>query len=1789
MSAIETVFQVPSDLPLTALLTVPRRDRTGAGTSAPLLPGESIKRREIRYSPNGSHALVLQDDGNLVLYRVADDKAVWATATENKGCDQVTLGQDGDLVVSKGGAPVWRSKTGNTVAALLVGDNGELALVGSNGLEFRSGDGSTWTGPTRLRKGGTLAPDTRLEPGDALLAADGVHALWYRKDGDLALVNLASGAVLAHTGTSGAGAVKFQSDGNLVVYTPAGAPTWSSGTYGRGATVLAIVDGGLQIRKDTTTLWTGGPRSAMSAGLKFAKGAATRVTLPEMVVSYARGLTIEARVLDGQGAILELGNGPEQDSIALVADGTDLTLSWSSGPGSRETCKARNMLSAGRWSHVAVVLGGAEVRFYRDGKLVETSSIKSSPGEAARSRNAIGGAESSAFKAFTGALADVRLWNRSLPAERLLAGSITALLGHEPGLSGAWSLDGAAGARDGSPFGRDGALVGTLAAGAKQYALVPARDELALEVTGGSVAVAGVVLDGNGFTWQGHVCPRDFAAEGAILHLYNGNVVRLQLFCEKTSGALRYCVERDGRSETGKITGVLAAGKWTALCVRQDVDGQLRVFADGVQVGAGKGFVLPGVTYNAVFGQGFAGQLAEVRLWSRMLTTAEIVDTGARRIHGWAPGLIGCWRMDDAVVDSELLNADPAGPRATLSRTSATPKPALRRGLTFGPPPRVAPPRVARTDTAMTVPGVTLADVGLSLQLWLNRDPTGEGRVFNLRDKQDKRAWLDLSVSKVGDLVIEGGSGSQRFKRQLDGLIPAKRWTQISLTIDADGLCCVYRDGRLIAREDGVRVTPGLYDKGELGGGYGGLLSEVRVWSRPLTESEVGDNWKRRLSAGSGLVACWPLAGDLAGAPGSLVGSPSWCEAPSLPLQSGPPPHVASLVTRASLLAEKVNNPTGAPLLCLDMTARDDAGAPLADVEVTIVVCYPGQPASKPEEEVKKIDLYRDTLENRLELSKSDRPSVTVRTSLRGSVRVVFPVFSLLMPILLVRHAKMGEGEWTLVTPDQLLHQTLATLTPAELQNGRRATATTKAGRKGLVQSGATELAGMLAGMLGAAANFSFEAESTAALAFDDGDEPPPPAALVPASIGRRGATFQVDPDVPLTRRLGVPTAGLAVPEEAAVAEIAVDGDVVMPESFGLVSWVKTGFTVVANFAEQAIQHPLDTVEAVGKAAGQLVLKSIQIVADTVINGVKIAATWTVSRVEEMVGAVVSLFKAIGKAIGDVIDYIAELFDWGDILETAEVLLDTLRGAVESSRAASVKVFNFIEGALRTFESDALKLLGGSGVVPAIAAESSAGDRKDDEAPEPGGLFDFLLSLLPDSIEESIRALLAVFDPVGDLVKSVWSRLPALAAGVREEFNDPALQASLANPARFFDSDPADWLALARLLVKVVANTAALSVDLAGDLLDAVFASFLRLIDLRINIPVLTKFLEDNVLAGKTLTVGRLLCLVLAIPTTVAYKAVTGKKTGPFATRALNFAESTWVTDNVKERVKRVFGMAVTLYGGILDGFATVNDEFKGKFAWILGKWCLNVTKAVLDGQDLLEGFETSDYSGEWKRTSDTFNIIGWVIGGLGLCVDLASLYYLKKGESTDGIDHMSGVLGAISGGAGVVSSLCGMIDTTADPTTTKGQVGVAFTDLAAGGFDLVGGIVGALPDVDDAEVKAGRATALYVVTGGSAVCQLAGLIVHWSAPQEQLPAVTLYSEPNYRGASCELGIGGYDHDELDEVGDDRVASIKVVAGFRATLFERAGFAGKTKILAADSADLGDFKKVASSVKVHRI
>lgn len=51
-------------------------------------------------------ALIMQDDGNLVLYDV-DDKPMWSTGTDGASGAEFTLSDDGSMTVSKDGRVLW--------------------------------------------------------------------------------------------------------------------------------------------------------------------------------------------------------------------------------------------------------------------------------------------------------------------------------------------------------------------------------------------------------------------------------------------------------------------------------------------------------------------------------------------------------------------------------------------------------------------------------------------------------------------------------------------------------------------------------------------------------------------------------------------------------------------------------------------------------------------------------------------------------------------------------------------------------------------------------------------------------------------------------------------------------------------------------------------------------------------------------------------------------------------------------------------------------------------------------------------------------------------------------------------------------------------------------------------------------------------------------------------------------------------------------------------------------------------------------------------------------------------------------------------------------------------------------------------------------------------------------------------------------------------------------------------------------------------------------------------------
>jgi hypothetical protein len=79
-------------------------------------------------SPDSWFTLVMQADGNLVLYRNSDRKPLWATGTT--GGSRAVMQGDGNLVVyTSFGVAVWASNTaGNDGAIVQLQNDGNLVI-----------------------------------------------------------------------------------------------------------------------------------------------------------------------------------------------------------------------------------------------------------------------------------------------------------------------------------------------------------------------------------------------------------------------------------------------------------------------------------------------------------------------------------------------------------------------------------------------------------------------------------------------------------------------------------------------------------------------------------------------------------------------------------------------------------------------------------------------------------------------------------------------------------------------------------------------------------------------------------------------------------------------------------------------------------------------------------------------------------------------------------------------------------------------------------------------------------------------------------------------------------------------------------------------------------------------------------------------------------------------------------------------------------------------------------------------------------------------------------------------------------------------------------------------------------------------------------------------------------------------------------------------------------------------------------------------------------------------------
>lgn len=209
-----------------------------AFAASELQQGQQILQNDQLVSDDGYYRLILQNDGNLAMYRHGSTVRWHANV---RGAVRALLQSDGNFVLYDASSyPVWNSNTAGTPGArLVVQPDGNLVIYRSDGVPVWhiASDPAFYEAPP-----GTLRSGEMLHIGSFIHSPNRRNTLAMQGDGNLVYYNSA-GAPVWNSGTAGRGVrATMESDGNFTVIDAAGTRLWQSNTSGRPGSILSAQD-----------------------------------------------------------------------------------------------------------------------------------------------------------------------------------------------------------------------------------------------------------------------------------------------------------------------------------------------------------------------------------------------------------------------------------------------------------------------------------------------------------------------------------------------------------------------------------------------------------------------------------------------------------------------------------------------------------------------------------------------------------------------------------------------------------------------------------------------------------------------------------------------------------------------------------------------------------------------------------------------------------------------------------------------------------------------------------------------------------------------------------------------------------------------------------------------------------------------------------------------------------------------------------------------------------------------------------------------------------------------------------------------------------------------------------------------------------------------------------------------------------------------------------------------------------------------------------------------------------
>ena len=626
-----------------------------------------------------------------------------------------------------------------------------------------------------------------------------------------------------------------------------------------------------------------GPKLADAAdapgGLWF-DGVSDYVTLPAVTADLSNGFTLEAWVnFESTGAysrILEFCNSWTVDSIILARDNATNNLGLTiTRAGSEGFVRATGVIQNGTWMHVAATMdsvsaGSGRATLYINGQVSASATIIA-PSPGSRAIAFLGKSSAAWDPLFKGRMADVRIWSRARTQEQIQAALLQRLDPKEPGLVAYYPLDerGETVVHDVSPSGLDG--VAQSGIGWKQplhsdfMPLVPPRTALLFNGSDTYVQLPPISADfSSGMTLEAWVCFDSVANWARIFDLGNGGGQDCIVVARaNVSQDLNFSINQDSVYYGFNALGVITTGRWMHVAATLDAPGSdgkstATIYVNGVAKASGSLKPPAKVTRRqCLVGKSgyadplFKGRMAELRIWTRARSQAELREAMNRTLIGNEPGLHLYY------------------PLAETSGSQVNPQ--LVAGSSGGPPWPIPTTQVFNgVDTAIRIPSPSAEvttpalssdfSAGFTIEAWVNCDAASSwARIVELGNGPGSDNIVVYRDGITDTLLLSIFRGSTSETLSAAGVLVPGSWRHIAVTLDAPasdgkGTATLYLNGvpalsgRMSMPRNVVRSQCYIGKSTWTGDAlFQGRMTEVRIWNRARTQAELQSTMNRPL------------------------------------------------------------------------------------------------------------------------------------------------------------------------------------------------------------------------------------------------------------------------------------------------------------------------------------------------------------------------------------------------------------------------------------------------------------------------------------------------------------------------------------------------------------------------------------------------------------------------------------------------------------------------------------------------------------------------------------------------------------------------------------------------------------------------------------------------------------------------------------------------------------------------------------------------------------------------------